>query len=230
MSNAEVLAGVDIVALRLGGEGALELLLIRRAQAPFAGQWALPGVLVNGRCADASLDAAAARALQDKARIAPAHLEQVATVGNAVRDPRGWSLSTFYLALLAPDVELQGADLRFVALSEVLEGRLALPFDHAQLVFQAAERLAGKALYTALPLYLLAQRFTVTEALTAFQACLGQAVQHTTLRGRLEKMKQQGWVVDSGEKNQPRMGRPQVLLEHHPQADGIFIFDRSVLA
>ena len=230
MSTAEVLAGVDIVALRLGEGGELQLLLIRRAQAPFAGQWALPGVLVNGRCADASLDAAAARALQDKARIAPAHLEQVATVGNAVRDPRGWSLSTFYLALLAPDVELQGADLRFVTLSEVLEGRLALPFDHAQLVLQAAERLAGKALYTALPLYLLAQRFTVTEALTAFQACLGQAVQHTTLRGRLEKMKQQGWVVDSGEKNQPRMGRPQVLLEHHPQADGIFIFDRSVLA
>ena len=230
MSTAEVLAGVDIVALRLGEGGELQLLLIRRAQAPFAGQWALPGVLVNGRCADASLDAAAARALQDKARIAPAHLEQVATVGNAVRDPRGWSLSTFYLALLAPDVELQGADLRFVTLSEVLEGRLALPFDHAQLVLQAAERLAGKALYTALPLYLLAQRFTVTEALSAFQACLGQAVQHTTLRGRLEKMKQQGWVVDSGEKNQPRMGRPQVLLEHHPQADGIFIFDRSVLA
>ena len=230
MSTAEVLAGVDIVALRLGEEGGLELLLIRRAQAPFAEQWALPGVLVNGRCADASLDAAAARALQDKARIAPAHLEQVATVGNAVRDPRGWSLSTFYLALLAPDVELQGADLRFVALREVLDGRLALPFDHAQLVFQAAERLAGKALYTALPLYLLAPRFTVTEALTAFQACLGQAVQHTTLRGRLEKMKQQGWVVDSGEKNQPKMGRPQNLLEHRPQAAGGFIFDRSVLS
>ena len=230
MSTAEVLAGVDIVALRLGEEGELQLLLIRRAQAPFAEQWALPGVLVNGRCADASLDAAAARALQDKARIAPAHLEQVATVGNAVRDPRGWSLSTFYLALLAPDVELQGADLRFVTLSEVLEGRLALPFDHAQLVLQAAERLAGKALYTALPLYLLAPRFTVTEALSAFQACLGQAVQHTTLRGRLEKMKQQGWVVDSGEKNQPKMGRPQNLLEHRPQAAGGFIFDRSVLS
>lgn len=230
MSTAEVLAGVDIVALRLGGEVALELLLIRRAQAPFAGQWALPGVLVNGRCADASLDAAAARALQDKARIAPAHLEQVATVGNAVRDPRGWSLSTFYLALLAPDVELQGADLRFVTLSEVLEGRLALPFDHAKLVLQAAERLAGKALYTALPLYLLAQRFTVTEALTAFQASLGQAVQHTTLRGRLEKMKQHGWILDTGEKNQPKMGRPQSLLEHRPQASGGFIFDRSVLS
>ena len=59
MASAEVLAGVDIVALRLGEQGALQLLLIRRGQAPFEGQWALPGVLVNGRCADASLDAAA---------------------------------------------------------------------------------------------------------------------------------------------------------------------------
>src|SRR5690606_21440981 len=187
MASAEVLAGVDIVALRLGEEG-LQLLLIRRAQAPFAGDWALPGVLVNGRSADASLDAAAARALHDRARIAPAHLEQVATVGNASRDPRGWSLSTFYLALLAPDVPAQGEDMRFVPLAEVLEGQLVLPFDHAGLVALAAERLAGKAVYTSLPLYLLAPRFTVTEALAAFQACLGQAVQHTTLRGRLEKM------------------------------------------
>ncbi|WP_043310136.1 NUDIX domain-containing protein [Pseudomonas sp. ML96] len=229
MASAEVLAGVDIVALRLG-EAGLELLLIRRAQAPFAGEWALPGVLVNGRSADASLDAAAERALQDKARIVPAHLEQVATVGNALRDPRGWSLSTFYLALLEPDVELQGDDLRFVALAEVLAGRLALPFDHAQLVAQAAERLAGKAVYTSLPLYLLAPRFTVTEALSAFQACLGQAVQHTTLRGRLEKMKQHAWIADTGEKNQPKMGRPQNLLEHRPQEPGGFIFDRSVLS
>src|SRR6218665_702361 len=116
MASAEVLAGVDIVALRLGEAGRLELLRGRRAKEPFADQWALPGVLVNGRCADASLDAAAGRALQDRARIVPAHLEQVATVGNAARDPRGWSLSTFYLALLAPDVRLPGEDLRFVAL------------------------------------------------------------------------------------------------------------------
>ena len=44
MAAAEVLAGVDIVALRLGEAGALQLLLIRRGQAPFEGQWALPGV------------------------------------------------------------------------------------------------------------------------------------------------------------------------------------------
>lgn len=230
MGTAEVLVSVDIAALRLSQAAELELLLIRRAQVPFEGQWALPGVLVNGRCADLSLDAAATRALQDKARVRPRYLEQVATVGNAVRDQRGWSLSTFYLALLPADTELPGEDLCFASLAQVLDERFALPFDHAQLAALALERLAGKSVYTSLPLYLLATRFTVTEALAAFQACLGQAVQHTTLRGRLEKMKQQGWISDTGEKNYPKMGRPQYLLAHQPQASGIFTFDRSLLS
>ena len=230
MSTAEVLASVDIVALRLNERAELELLLIRRAQAPFEQQWALPGVLVNGRCQDLSLEAAACRALASKARVEPRYLEQVATVGNGTRDPRGWSISTFYLALLQPDTVLQGEDLCFVALSAVLDGSLGLPFDHGQLVAQAFERLGGKSVYTSLPLYLLAPRFTVTEALGAFQACLGQAVQHTTLRGRLERMKQQGWIAETGEKNYPKMGRPQNLLEHQARSDAAFIFDRSVLS
>ena len=155
MSSAEVLASVDIVALRLNPGHGLELLLIRRAQAPFAGQWALPGVLVNGRSADHSLDDAAVRALRDKARLEPAYIEQVATVGNAVRDPRGWSLSVFYLVLVGPDTRVEDDDLDFVPLRDVRSERFALPFDHAQLVQQSREQAqvsvqraheAGKAL------------------------------------------------------------------------------------
>ena len=229
MSDAQVLASVDIVALGLAEQGKLQLLLIRRAREPFIGQWALPGVLVNGRCADSSLDHAAGRALDEKARVRPAYQEQVATVGSASRDPRGWSLATIYLALLSPATQLQGDDLSFVPLEEVLEGGQALPFDHTQLVAKACERLASKAVYTSLPLHLLSPAFTVSQALVAFQACLGQAVQHTTLRGRLERMKQEGWVVDTGHKHQPKMGRPQNLLEHRPGAGEVFVFDRSVL-
>lgn len=231
MGTAEILASVDIIALRLGAENALELLLVRRAQAPFAGEWALPGVLVNGRCADASLDAAASRALAGKARLRPVHLEQVATQGNATRDPRGWSLSSFYLALVAPDTRLEDpAELRFVPLRSVLDGQLALPFDHADLVRQVSERLAAKSLYTSLPLLLLPRRFTVTDALVVFQACVGQGVQHTTLRGRLERMKAHGLIGDTGQTQRPPMGRPQKILERLPGTDAVHIFDRSVLS
>ncbi|ARN53091.1 NUDIX hydrolase [Pseudomonas aeruginosa] len=230
MSSAEVLASVDIVALRLTPGHGLELLLIRRAQAPFAGQWALPGVLVNGRSADHSLDDAAVRALRDKARLEPAYIEQVATVGNAVRDPRGWSLSVFYLVLVGPDTRVEDDDLDFVPLRDVRSERFALPFDHAQLVQQACERLASKSVYSALPLFLLAPRFTVAEALKAFECAIGQEVQHSSLRGRLERMKEAGWVEDTGERQRPPMGRPQHVLHFTPKPGGAFVFDRSLLA
>lgn len=229
MSSAEVLASVDLVALRLDPQRGLELLLIRRAQAPFAGQWALPGVLINGRCADHGLDDAALRALRDKARLEPAYMEQVATVGNAVRDPRGWSLSVFYLVLVAPETRLADPDLDFVALDEVRSERFALPFDHAQLVQQACERLASKSVYSALPLFLLAPRFTVAEALKAFEWSIGEQIQHSSLRGRLERMKDAGWIEDTGERQQPKMGRPQHVLRFTPRQRSAFVFDRSLL-
>jgi 8-oxo-dGTP diphosphatase len=230
MKTAEVLASVDIIALRLGAGQQLEVLLLKRAQAPFAGEWALPGVLVNGRSADASLDAAANRALAEKAQLQPVHLEQVATQGNASRDPRGWSLSSFYLALVPPDTPVQDPELCFVPLSSILAGEQALPFDHNDLVRQVSERLAAKSMYTSLPLLLLPPRFTVTDALLVFQACLGQPVQHTTLRGRLERLKERGLILDTGLTQRPPMGRPQKVLERRPGVDAVHIFDRSVLS
>jgi 8-oxo-dGTP diphosphatase len=231
VSTAEVLASVDIVALRLSPHSQrLEVLLHQREREPHAGQWALPGVIVNGRTPDNSLDAAAERALAEKARVQPRHLEQVGTEGNAFRDPRGWSLSTYYLALLDPDVDVEGEHLAFHDLDSLLSRRVLLPFDHGLLVERAVERLAAKSVYTNLPLYLVPERFTVLDALAAMQACLGQAVNGTSVRKRLERMKGEGWVEDTGEKHQPRLGRPQQLYRHTPREARAFVFDRSLLA
>jgi ADP-ribose pyrophosphatase YjhB (NUDIX family) len=230
VSTVEVLASVDIVALRLAPDAQhLQVLLRRRQREPHAGQWALPGVIVNGRIADTTLDGAAQRALCEKARVVPCHLEQVGTEGNAFRDPRGWSLSTYYLALLNPQQQIEDEQLAFFDLVSVIERKVLLPFDHNLLVERVRERLASKTLYSSLPLYLLAQKFTVLDAVGAVQACLGQAVNNTSLRKRLDRLRELGWVRDTGEKNQPRLGRPQQLYEHTPQGDRVFMFDRSLL-
>ncbi|MDD2129645.1 NUDIX hydrolase [Pseudomonas sp. P1B16] len=230
MSSTEVLASVDIVALRMAPEAQhLQVLLHRREREPHVGQWALPGVIVNGRIADTSLEGAAERALREKARIVPCYMEQVGTEGNAFRDPRGWSLSTYYLALLAPGQAVEGEQLAFFDVDSVLERRVLLPFDHRLLVERARERLAAKTVYSSLPLYLLAEKFTVLDALASVQACLGQAVNSTSLRKRLERLREQGWVRDTGEKNQPRLGRPQQLFQYTPQGPRPFMFDRSLL-
>ena len=230
MSTVEVLASVDIVALRLAPDAQhLQVLLHRREREPHAGQWALPGVIVNGRTPDTSLEDAASRALHEKARVQPCYMEQVGTEGNAFRDPRGWSLSTYYLALLGPARAVEGEQLAFFDLDSVLGRKVLLPFDHNLLVERARERLAAKTVYSSLPLYLLAQKFTVQEALGAVQACLGQGVNGTSVRKRLERLRELGWVRDTGVRHQPKLGRPQQLYQYTPQGERAFMFDRSLL-
>ena len=230
MSTVEVLTSVDIVALRLAPDAQhLQVLLHRRERDPHAGQWALPGVIVNGRTPDISLEAAAERALREKAQVVPCYMEQVGTEGNAFRDPRGWSLSTYYLVLLDPGEVVQCEQLAFFDLDSVLARKVLLPFDHNLLVERARDRLAAKTVYSSLPLYLLAEKFTVLDALGAMQACLGQAVNNTSLRKRLERLREMGWVRDTGEKNQPKLGRPQQLYQYTPQGGRAFMFDRSLL-
>ncbi|MCP6134002.1 hypothetical protein NL393_33010, partial [Klebsiella pneumoniae] len=92
---------------------------------------------VNGRTPDNSLDAAADRAVREKAQVLPRYLEQVGTEGNAFRDPRGWSLSTCYLALLDPQQQVEGDQLAFFDLDSILERKVLLPFDHNLLVERA---------------------------------------------------------------------------------------------
>ena len=91
---------VDVVLLSLLG-GTLAVLLHRRAEAPFEGAWALPGVALRS---DETLLEAAGRALAEKTgRAAGAwaglHLEQLVTQDGLYRDPRGRTVSVAYLGL-----------------------------------------------------------------------------------------------------------------------------------
>ncbi len=99
---------VDLCVLfycRTSGE--LKLLLNKRDAEPFAGHWALPGVVVNGGVQDLSLkDAVERLRASDKVGLELAWSEQVGTVGDAFRDPRCWSSSTYYLAIVADEVTL----------------------------------------------------------------------------------------------------------------------------
>lgn len=153
----------------------------------------------------------------------------MATVGNAQRDPRSWSLSSIYLALLAADTELQGDDLGWFDLSAVLAEEFALAFDHAQLVAQAYERLSAKAVYTSAVIFAGAAIYR-DQRISQFSGVLGLGGAAHHLAWPLEKIKQQGWGRDTGAKNYPRMGRPQHLLEQQASGAGLFVFDRSALS
>ena len=78
-------------------DGALQVLLTRRQEEPFAGMLALPGTFVG---IQEPLDEAAARALKTKAGLEGVYLEQLYTWGNPDRDPRMRILSVSYYALV----------------------------------------------------------------------------------------------------------------------------------
>lgn len=75
----------------------LKVLLIKRKDHPYLGQWALPGGFVN---IDEDLETAAYRELEEETGIQNIYAEQLFTWGEVNRDPRMRVISISYLALI----------------------------------------------------------------------------------------------------------------------------------
>lgn len=104
------LVTVDLVILTVR-QASLEVLLVRRPERygePFPGVWALPGGFVDV-ARDADLEACARRKLADKTGLRSPYLEQLGAFGSRERDPRGWSVTQVYFALV-PAAAMEGGD------------------------------------------------------------------------------------------------------------------------
>ncbi|MDF2804881.1 MAG: ADP-ribose pyrophosphatase [Anaerocolumna sp.] len=75
----------------------LRLLMIKRGDHPYIGQWALPGGFVQ---MDESLEEAALRELKEETNIDNIYMEQLYTSGEVGRDPRTRVISTAYMSLV----------------------------------------------------------------------------------------------------------------------------------
>ena len=179
---------VETVTLSLM-EARLRVLLVRRAAAPFAETWALPGgVLRIDR--DASLEAAARRVLRERLAVDAGDLQQMETVGGAQRDPRApWTLSVVYRAIVPAGslVPVPGKRVREVAWFDVdheLPSR-PLAFDHGPLIARAVARLRADVARLELPLGALAPTFTLGELQAWCEQLLGRNLDKSSFRRRL---------------------------------------------
>lgn len=165
----------------------LRVLLIQRANNPDPGGWAMPGGLLAPNIDD-SLDATALRVLATKTRVDLPYLEQVTTHSGADRDPRGWSVSTLYYALLPSDQLAAVAGSKTEAIEWVDPERPGrkLGFDHDAMLVKALEKLRDKVLRGALPLHLLPAQFTLTDLQRACEAILGRALDKGAFRRQLK--------------------------------------------
>lgn len=83
--------------IRKLNEKELRILLIKRKEHPYIGEWAIPGGFVN---INESIEEAAHRELKEETNIDNIYMEQLATFGDVGRDPRMRVISTAYMALV----------------------------------------------------------------------------------------------------------------------------------
>jgi 8-oxo-dGTP diphosphatase len=155
----------------------LHVLLWRRAEPPFEGAWALPGGALD---AGERLGASASRHLAAKVDIPEiAHLEQLETRSDPVRDPRERVLATAYLALVPPNARPRlPADTTWHPVGDLPE----CAFDHASIVESARERLRAKLSYTNIGFALAPETFTISQLRDTYTATLGYEVSATNLQ------------------------------------------------
>jgi ADP-ribose pyrophosphatase YjhB (NUDIX family) len=171
------------VALFTMADWQLRVLVVKREHAPASETWALPGGILRPDL-DKSLNDTARRALRSKTGVDAPYLEQVITVSGPERDPRGWSISTLYYALLPGErvPAVAGMSVKEIKWGdpEALQQRLA--FDHGVLLQNALAALQFKVQQGALPLHLLPEKFTLTDVQRACEAVLGHRLDKGAFR------------------------------------------------
>lgn len=183
------LTSVDLAIFTIR-EQMLQVLLVKRAEHPFKGMWALPGGFIDVH-QDQDLEATALRKLQQKTGVATPYLEQLQGFGNKTRDPRGWSTTFSYFALIpSDDIQLAHGATADAAQWFAVEDEGVVPtlaFDHAQILQVAIQRLRSKVEYSSLPVHLLPREFTLSELQRVHEIVLGRALDKSAFRKRIRE-------------------------------------------
>ena len=220
------LVSVDLAIFSLQNQK-LQVLLVERGDHPHKGRWALPGGFVDTR-QDKDLQDTALRKLREKAGVRTPYVEQVASAGNAGRDPRGWSITILFMALI-PFTPAIGGDAvrsaRWWPYAEALD--VITAFDHRELLQQARARLRSKTAYTLLPMHVLEPPFTLTRLQEAFEELLEDTLEKKAFRRRIlnaDVLEEVGEDLPEGGRGRPAiLYRPRKGSEQH-------VFSRQVLA
>jgi 8-oxo-dGTP diphosphatase len=204
---------VDVVILTMSG-GALHVLLVRRGQAPYAGDWAIPG---GFKRPTETLDAAARRELAEETGVdAASLLTQFGAYGDPGRDPRMNVVTVAYLAVLRDVGALiagtDAAEAALVPIDHVLGGAIELAFDHHRILADAITRVRRDLEVTGLAAAFVGTTFTLAELRAVYEAVWGVRMDSANFRRRVAA--DDDWVVPTGRRSRPGAagGKPAELF------------------
>ncbi len=224
------LTSVDIVIFS-AREGQLGVLLIKRppgSDEPFPGLWALPGGFID-TTSDLDLESCAKRKLLEKTGVDASYLEQLGSWGSASRDPRGWSTTHVYFALMSaedlnPRAGGNAADTRWCPIDGT-RVKEKLAFDHGEILKAAVTRLRSKVEYTSLPAFLMPHEFTLTELQRIYEALLDRPIEKKSFRTRVLATN----LLEAVDRLKSGANRPAQLYRLKNRRQPVF-FSRALIA
>lgn len=182
----------------------VKVLLVKRREEPFVGQWIIPGGVVYN---NESIDAAAIRELKEKTGLEGVFLQQFYAFGEPYRDPRMRMVSIGHLALIDKNrVEIlqqtpDTLDARWYAINDVPK----LGFDHNEMLQKAIQNLRNIVTKTNLVKDLLPENFTLPQLQKIYEAILNKNLDRRNFRRKFVNL---GLIKPTGNKEFVKGHRP----------------------
>src|SRR3990167_3752754 len=182
VKREETSVTVDVLIFTIEND-TLKVLLVKRANEPYLGEWAIPGGFIKP---GESLDEAAIRIAHDRTGVAQVYLEQLYTFGDPKRDPRSRVVTVAYYALIPwenlkrPESE-KVSEARWQAVDDIPN----LAFDHNKILSYAVERLRIKADYSNIVYGLLPEKFRLSDLQKIYEIILGKNLDKRNFRKKM---------------------------------------------
>ena len=198
---------VDLVIFTVNDD-LLKIMLVRRAEEPFADSWSLPGGFLK---ASESLEGAALRVLNEKTALENVYVEQLYTFGDPDRDPRARVITVTYFALLpwkdlVPPPSDKVTSLMWTSVNQLPK----LAFDHREIVEYAVSRLRAKASYSNIVYGLMPRQFRLSELQRMYEIIINDKLDKRNFRKR---MLATGLLQETGRKDLAGAHRPAMLYK-----------------
>ncbi len=163
----------------------LQVLLVKRANEPFKGRWAIPGGFIR---LSENLDSAALRILKEKTNVDNIYLEQLYTFGDPLRYPSSRVITCAYFALIrSDDIKLSfdtSQGITEVQWHEVYN-LPTLAFDHKEIIEYSIKRMRERLEFCPIAFQLLPEKFTLTELQKSYELILDMKLDKRNFRKKV---------------------------------------------
>ncbi len=186
----------------------LQVLLVKRANEPFKGRWAIPGGFIR---LSENLDDAALRILKEKTNVDNIYLEQLYTFGDPLRYPSSRVITCAYFALIRSD-DIKLAFDTTQSITEVQWHEVynlpTLAFDHKEIIEYSLKRMRERLEFCPIAFQLLPEKFTLTELQKSYELILDMKLDKRNFRKKVltgSVLKELNEYTKSGSKRPARL-------------------------